>query len=122
MAFADDVAIKAAALEARAAALNEGVRQAAMQAMNPPPQAEYDTAALLSRIDDLESTANTLQSTVSSLQTTVSNLSSSLSDYVTTSTYNAHYHLWQSGTAGNNHPTLDEGDPIYSSTSGPQSS
>lgn len=60
MAFADDVAIKAAALEARAAALEAGVKQAAMQAMNPPPQAEYDTAALLARIEALETAVEAL--------------------------------------------------------------
>jgi len=54
MAFVDDVAVKAAALKARAANLEAGVKQAAMQAMNPPPQSEYDTEALLARIDQLE--------------------------------------------------------------------
>lgn len=78
MAFVDDVAVKAAALKARAANLEAGVKQAAMQAMNPPPQNEYDTEALLTRIDNLE--------------TSVSNLQTALNAKLDTSTFNSHRH------------------------------
>lgn len=78
MAFVDDVAVKAAALKARAANLEEGVKQAAMQAMNPPPQNEYDTEALLTRIDTLE--------------TSVSNLQTALNAKLDTSTFDSHTH------------------------------
>lgn len=114
MAFIDDVNAKAAALTARASALEGAIAAAAVKAKNPPPQNEYDMATILADIAKLKTDVAEAQTTADNAATAASNAAAAAT--AAAETLVAHTHTVLDATGGvypEDHPDEDlRGEPI----------